>query len=227
MSYVDKDSASLMVLRDESSFITKWSDALSKLSAAFDFDRDLLATKVYEQAYRLSLKKSVRKRNVEVLELDPDPGARFTMQLQHTQASKLRSEYIDNTIAEDRQAAPTKLRLLVLGDPYGRKSGLIKQMKQIEEDTPNKLQAYCSDVLASAVRSAQLLVAAIYRAGEQPDLMATKIPCEHILAFAFESEQAMWLPKEFSNAVEAVWHNPLIRKQLELSKITFSAQIDL
>ncbi|EAQ90143.1 hypothetical protein CHGG_06762 [Chaetomium globosum CBS 148.51] len=52
------DSASLIVLRDATSYRSVASDALSKLSWVFGFDKQLRGSTVYGRAWRNNLKKS-------------------------------------------------------------------------------------------------------------------------------------------------------------------------
>jgi hypothetical protein len=57
---IEKDSESLLVLQDSRSFLTTITDNLSKLSWKFDFDDDLLITRIYKRAFRGSLRSSLR-----------------------------------------------------------------------------------------------------------------------------------------------------------------------
>ncbi|KAH8712154.1 hypothetical protein GQ44DRAFT_776179 [Phaeosphaeriaceae sp. PMI808] len=56
------DSVSLIVHRDSASFSSRWTDNLSKLSYIFDFDTDVLSSRVYERVFRVSLKQSIRQQ---------------------------------------------------------------------------------------------------------------------------------------------------------------------
>jgi hypothetical protein len=62
LSRTKADSVSLLVHRDNASFASKWTDNLSKLSYIFDFDTEVLSSKVYERIFRSSLKQLVRQR---------------------------------------------------------------------------------------------------------------------------------------------------------------------
>ena len=59
---VEKDSASLILQRDDGSLFTAWTDNLSKLSRIFPFDSELLATKVYNRAWRNAIRFSLRTK---------------------------------------------------------------------------------------------------------------------------------------------------------------------
>lgn len=60
ISKVEKDSASLIVHRDDGSLRTAFTDNLSKISRVFQFDADLLSSKIYGRAWRSSLTMSLR-----------------------------------------------------------------------------------------------------------------------------------------------------------------------
>jgi hypothetical protein len=57
----EADSASLIVHRDNTSLITKWTDNLSKISAIFEFDQEILSSPAYERALRVSWKDALRQ----------------------------------------------------------------------------------------------------------------------------------------------------------------------
>ena len=85
---VKADSASLLVHRDSASFISRWTDNMSKLSHVFNFDTVLLSSRVYERIFRNSLKQSVRQQLPEtfsapshnVLLLGDDDLAKMTIE---------------------------------------------------------------------------------------------------------------------------------------------------
>lgn len=55
---VEQDSASLIVLRDTSSYRSTLTDSLSKLSWVFGFDDELNSSRVYGRAWRNNLRKT-------------------------------------------------------------------------------------------------------------------------------------------------------------------------
>lgn len=62
---IERDSASLLVLRDSSSFRSSYTDTLSKLSIVFAFDAQILASRIYHRAFQSNLTfalKAWRKR---------------------------------------------------------------------------------------------------------------------------------------------------------------------
>ncbi|KAK0735955.1 hypothetical protein B0T21DRAFT_365983 [Apiosordaria backusii] len=59
---MEKDSASLIVHEDRTSICTVETDTLSRLSAIFPFDNQLLTTKVYGRAWRTTLLDHVHRR---------------------------------------------------------------------------------------------------------------------------------------------------------------------
>jgi hypothetical protein len=52
----------LFVHRDSASFVTRFTDNLSKLSRVFDFDTEVFSTKPYERVHRSSVKQALRKK---------------------------------------------------------------------------------------------------------------------------------------------------------------------
>jgi len=66
ISRVEKDSASLIVHRDDGSLRSTFTDNLSKISRVFNFDADLLGSKVYDRAWRINIKTSLRAPKVTV-----------------------------------------------------------------------------------------------------------------------------------------------------------------
>ncbi|PVI03867.1 hypothetical protein DM02DRAFT_625395 [Periconia macrospinosa] len=56
------DTVSLIVHRDTSSYMTKWTGSLSKISRVFDFDNIVFSTRVYECIIRQSMKDTLRER---------------------------------------------------------------------------------------------------------------------------------------------------------------------
>jgi hypothetical protein len=59
---VKVDSASLFVHRDSSSFKSKMTDNLSKMSVVFDFDPEVFSSGVYHRVFRGSLKHRLRQQ---------------------------------------------------------------------------------------------------------------------------------------------------------------------
>lgn len=56
------DSVSLCAQRDTASFASKMTDNLSKISRVFEFDQKVFSTRVYERAFRGSVKQALRKQ---------------------------------------------------------------------------------------------------------------------------------------------------------------------
>ncbi|KAF2829614.1 hypothetical protein CC86DRAFT_464147 [Ophiobolus disseminans] len=58
------DTVSLFVQRDAASFASKMTDNLSKISRIFEFDTSVFSTRVYERAFRGSVKQVLRQRQI-------------------------------------------------------------------------------------------------------------------------------------------------------------------
>ena len=73
LKHIKSDSASLIVHRDSASFLSRYSDSLSRLSVVFKFDPELFSTKVHERVHRKSLKTAYRQeqsvKNQEIEQL--------------------------------------------------------------------------------------------------------------------------------------------------------------
>jgi hypothetical protein len=61
------DSVSLCAQRDTASFASKMTDNLSKISRVFEFDPNIFSTRVYERAFRGSIKQALRQHQVAPL----------------------------------------------------------------------------------------------------------------------------------------------------------------
>ena len=70
------DSASLIVLRDDSSFITRLTDNFSKLSLVFDFDPQLFSSTVYQRHVRGTLKEHILRQRTQLNEPERYSGYR-------------------------------------------------------------------------------------------------------------------------------------------------------
>jgi hypothetical protein len=125
---VEKDSASLIVHRDAGSMHTSYTDNLSKLSAVFTFDGELFTSKIYERAFRVSLKDLLRQRRdrpsmpTRVDEIDAAPRA-------HSKARTLEIEILLlSSIFEIRKTDHTADGGTTGAMPAS-KSTLLKQMR--------------------------------------------------------------------------------------------------
>ncbi|KAF2108860.1 G-protein alpha subunit-domain-containing protein [Lophiotrema nucula] len=111
-----QDSASLIVLYDDASMITSWSDNLSKLSAMFDFDAELFASKVYASVIRNPLKLSLLSRRKGWAPGSAEEQAAAT------------SKAIDDMIFAGSEQKKQERKILLLGIGDASKTTIIKQM---------------------------------------------------------------------------------------------------
>lgn len=91
---------SLLVLRDSASFVSKWTDNLSKLSYTFDFDTELLSSWVYRRMFRESLKQSIRKRSIAT----SSAPVQHILLLGHNDMPKIE---VESCILSQHQAQPS------------------------------------------------------------------------------------------------------------------------
>ncbi|KAK4197393.1 putative guanine nucleotide-binding protein alpha-2 subunit [Triangularia verruculosa] len=127
---MEKDSASLIVHGDRASICTADTDTLSRLSAIFPFDNQLLTTKVYGRAWRTALLDRVQRRHrravsdVTTTVPSEEPGLLTAPIL----VAQNRSPEIPLPTSS---SSKPKVKVLLLGTGGSGKTTLLKQMKVI------------------------------------------------------------------------------------------------
>ena len=172
---VRDDTSSLYVQVDSASLQSRWTGNLSsfsKISKAFDFDRELFVSKVYERVIRSSLKpKSTLKLN-ESLEIQRPEQ----LYMRSSVEEKKRSQLIDRQLAEDSRILRRTANVLLLGnDDCGQ--AIVKQMKIVHMKgfTTEELSGYkivVRETLWGILRSINLVV-------EQTDIEMDEITKIH------------------------------------------------
>ena len=211
---IEEDSASLIVLRDESSFFSRYSDTLSRLSAVFDFDRELVATKVYDRANRGLLKKALRGAFQPTQDKDHDQATVSSSKL-----NQLSSKNIDLAIKEDAKNLKRVVKIAVLGRPNSGRDTIMEQIKAAED------RGYFEPGLASlrptvnkhVVHCARLVVALIEELGIKPELQINTMHCSRIRDYVLDSNPLTTLGADFQSAVESLWSDPCVSALIEKS----------
>jgi guanine nucleotide-binding protein G(i) subunit alpha len=102
---VKDDTSSLYIQRDSTSFYSRYTDNLSKISKMFEFDRELFISKVYEKALRGSLKDTVENMRRE--QQKPYLG---------TWEERNRNMLIERDLEERARKLRSECKVLLLGD---------------------------------------------------------------------------------------------------------------
>jgi hypothetical protein len=131
------DTASLFVHRDTDSLITRVTDNLSKLSIKFEFDSKLFVSKVYERAFRSSVKKSLRVQNVDhtatkISRPFRAHGTEHPRVHVDDEAAK-NSREIDLQLQRDKRRLIRECKILALGGAKSGKEEVIRSMKFLED----------------------------------------------------------------------------------------------
>lgn len=177
MSLVREDTASIMESRDESSVISRWSTRTTKLSRAFDFDRELLFTRVYERAMRLAYTQTLWPRQDEELTISAMPQGSTreppVIKAMQDPAAKGRSQLIDQQLVKDGNALRRECKVLVLGDRDSGKDAVVTQIRMASQEgfSTEELASSRLLVLAEVVRAAKELVSMMNSDGIEPDIV--------------------------------------------------------
>lgn len=157
LNKVKDDSSSLFVLRDTTSFYSRWTkytDNSSKLSIIFSFDRELFVSKVYERAMRGFAKESIRRCR------EVDMGLIESFSTSHMTKSNLgkqqkRSETIDRELNEFRKMMEGEIKVLLLGGADGAKETIMRQIKVIHGNSYSleDLASYRDTVRMTALKA--------------------------------------------------------------------------
>lgn len=218
---VELDSASLFVHRDSSSFISRWSDNLSKFSIRFDFDRELFVTKVYEKVFRGSVKDSLlrqhgltRQENNKVSTKQQTPA----MSREEIQA-KRRSQAIDRTLEEDSRRLRRECKVLLLGTAESGKGEIVKQMKIIHQNgyTRDELIGYRYTIHRNVIDCAKALVEAIKMLDIRPESDVNSSYYNFLLDYTVDPDPDVPLKDTVGEAIDALWKDPFIAEVLESS----------
>ncbi|KAH7089580.1 hypothetical protein FB567DRAFT_626907 [Paraphoma chrysanthemicola] len=147
------DSSSLLVLRDSASFVSKWTDNLSRLSRVFDFDTEVLASRAYGRVFRESLKHLIKKRSTScstpmqhILLLGHNDTPKIEVEtfiLTKLQAQPSWEAKLLEFTSPELQVSCVQLTLAVVKRLYGsEKSFRTRQMKYLLNSTSSLFRTY-------------------------------------------------------------------------------------
>ncbi|KAK0664639.1 putative guanine nucleotide-binding protein alpha-2 subunit [Cercophora samala] len=129
---MEQDSASLIVHEDRTSICTVETDTMSRLSAIFPFDNQLLTTKVYGRAWRTTFlnrgPKTSRRTLSEATTILPTEKRMMTvpMQLEHSRRNSTSNIPVNPPLPTN-----SKVKILLLGTGGSGKTTLLKQMQNV------------------------------------------------------------------------------------------------
>ncbi|RHZ80765.1 hypothetical protein Glove_132g100 [Diversispora epigaea] len=130
--------------------------------------------------------------------------------------SRLRSYLIDQRIEEDRIRFKKEYKILLLGSGESGISTIVKQMKICQNGyTKDELAQYRITVYKNLVDSAQDFVYAMKKLRLEPRKLVNKIFSEKIFDYYVESEPSFQLSPEIVEAIDSLWHDPIISEVME------------
>ncbi|KAK4176597.1 putative guanine nucleotide-binding protein alpha-2 subunit [Triangularia setosa] len=125
---MENDSASLIVHEDRTSICTVETDTMSRLSAIFPFDNQLLNTKVYGRAWRTTLLGRVPRRSRRtVSDVAMIPAEGFLTIPRNSDQNRRNST--SNIPISPHPPNKSKIKVLLLGTGGSGKSTLLKQLQ--------------------------------------------------------------------------------------------------
>jgi transcriptional regulator of acetoin/glycerol metabolism len=123
-------SSSLIVLRDSHSAMTACT--ASTVSQVFDFDAELMRSKVYAPAVRSLLRRVLRCNraiDLETIRSSSTSRSRFS----ETEKEAARSKEIDSTLKAERKKESRGCEILVLGFSDSGKEEFVRQMESVHQ----------------------------------------------------------------------------------------------
>ncbi|CAG8536015.1 14357_t:CDS:2 [Acaulospora colombiana] len=126
--------------------------------------------------------------------------------------SRLRSYQIDKEIEEDSRRFKKECKILLLGSGESGKSTIVKQMKIIHQNgyTREELAQYRLTVYKNLIESAHSLVNAAKKFQLEFRMPENKVFADKILDYNTESDPAFQLSEEIVDAIDSIWHDPII-----------------
>jgi hypothetical protein len=153
LSQTKKDTDSLVECRDDSSFLSRWSDNLSKWSTRFDFDDDLQKTMVYIRAFS--------GRNVQIT--PKSRGLSYP-----TLTSDARSKAIDRQLIRPHRASLRIPIIAIMGDWPGCGQLVSEMLKCVADrrSMPDMKRSYIQLVRNAAEQAIRRIPLALNPVGE-------------------------------------------------------------
>ncbi|KAH7139506.1 G-protein alpha subunit-domain-containing protein [Dendryphion nanum] len=191
------DSASLLVLRDNTSFISRCTDNLSKLSAVFGFDDQLFSSGIYRNAARRSLKESIRK------------GHRKSQ-------SAPSSIPLLSPITETQELTQ---RILVLGPDYqGRCQAIHCMGITYEKDyMEQNVWLFRGAIIRNVIDNTNGLIDEMASHGIKPHQYINNVYHDELRKYCRSSNAPRGFDNEIGAMIESLWNDPCIPDLLTIS----------
>jgi hypothetical protein len=215
------DSASLFVHRDSSSFISRWSDNLSKFSVRFDFDRELFVTSVYEKVFRSSVKDSLRQKHSPTGPAKDSPDSKRTARLTYFAEvdPQKRSREIDGRLKQDAARLRRECKVVLLGGADSGKDRIMRQMQIIYGDgyIPEERAMYQRLVYKNVIACAKSLVNAMEVCDVRPELDANNSHYSFLQNYTLDPDPIKPLDSLVGDAIDALRRDSCFEKITERS----------
>ena len=194
---IASDTESLVVHRDSASFLSHYTDRLSKISVLFSFDGEIFASRVYDRVIRGSLKEALRR------------------QQDIASAGQKRSTSIDHLLKKDSRRLKLEVKILLMGSPGSSKEDIVARMKM--GDTPLSAErrgSYRRTVRERVVESAKDLIRAMERNNITPAVERNKGCTQYVANYAMDPSGENF-DEIFARAVMSLWSDPFIQEMKE------------
>ena len=224
---MELDTASLFVHRDTDSFITRMTDNLSKLSVVFTFDRELFISKVYERAFRGSVKESLKllqkddakaMKRSQATDRRPEGSVKESFMLCREDIDALKkSQALDRQIEEDWRQLRRECKVLVLGSEDSGKDRIIKKMKIIQNGYFGELEMYRHTIYKNLTDSIRSIILAMQQFEIEPEKEENKSFCATLMEYSVPEDPYDVMGRAIGDAISSIWSDPCIPKVMERS----------
>lgn len=196
------DSASLYVNRDSASFVSRFTDNLSKLSVVFNFDSELFSSRIYQQALRGSVKEALRRQQ-------DTKEARAVAEL---------SQRVGRQIAPNSARHPEPFKLILLGDAGAKFEFITAAKMRISKSpyTDAELDSYRSLINRNIIDQIRKLVDSLRASSIKFEKEINREYCEVLSNYILDSK-AKTLEPYIGNAIRSLWEDGQVVKFLHHS----------
>ncbi|KAM0717772.1 hypothetical protein Q7P37_006104 [Cladosporium fusiforme] len=232
-----KDSASLIVHRDDSSSIrTEWTDCLSKLSLKFSFDHALWSTAVYEKKLRPLLKRDIKNDRKTMNQENSSRAERKFVDIRPVVALEEQTDEHQQwprdikCVSEEqysKQRESTGCDTVVLGTSYNSRARLMSRLLEFHDHqfAPCDLVGFGPLIRRDLVHCTKALVNFVSNSDVELDGYVDEQKLLEVLEHGHSITDLRFpLQRDISTAVAALWEDPAILTALER---TFNRRIPM
>ena len=203
---VKDDSSSLCCLRDTASFqnsLTVTTERSSMLSREFDFDAEVMTSKVYKGQIRSLVRRALRKSRQAA---DDDA----TAQGEGTQPAIVTSAAIDTSIERNTKAQSRAIKILVLGHDDSEVCLFLDKMRiQYGEGYSLEERQAAKKMIHSFLHSAISITLEEIEVSGRPSLEAG--PLDALLSKWCTVEDTI-VPQDVAKSFHRLWEDPTVRE---------------